>query len=133
MSQLYTVQENTLTDITNAIRKKFNFKDKIKTTDIPLYISNDSNLFWVTHFNTNGYDLEGTGIIFTPDVDVEPIIKGWHYYIAFEKDTLPNQYKVKNILDYSSVSNQIMVQLSGINWAMGYLNDATIECQIPTV
>ena len=47
MSKLYTIQEKTLTKITDAIRRKYNFDEKIKVSNIPLYISNDSNLFWV--------------------------------------------------------------------------------------
>lgn len=62
MLNIYTIEKDTLTDIADAIRNKYNFKDKINPKDFPRYISNDSDNLWLTHYNTKG---NGSGSIYT--------------------------------------------------------------------
>ena len=130
----YFIKEETLTKIADAIRKKYNFNSKIKPTNIPLYISNDSNLFWVTHFNDNSGDLEGTGVIYTDDFDEQIARRGWHYYVTFmPTENLANYYAIKSIVDYG-VSHHSMISLTGVNINNFTLSSgATLTCQIPIV
>lgn len=133
MSKLYTIKEETLTNITDAIRRKFNFDEKIKVTNIPLYISNDSSLFWVTHFNDNSGDLEGTGVIYTSDFGTEIARRGWHYYVTFSPlENTANYYTVRGIVDYG-VSHNVMIKIDGLNLNNFTVNpNATLTCQVPT-
>jgi hypothetical protein len=62
MSKIYTIEQDTITNIADAIRNKYNFTDKINPKDFPRYISNDSDNLWLTHYNTKP---NGSGSIYT--------------------------------------------------------------------
>lgn len=91
MLNIYTIEQDTLTDIADAIRNKYNFKDKINPKDFPRYISNDSNDFWLTHYDTS---FAGGGSIYnSSDFTIEPN----QITALFKKnDNIPNGYTLQH-------------------------------------
>ena len=85
LHSMYKIKGSTLKKIANAIRRQHGFSSELNPEEFPSYISDKTNPFWVTHFNDNSTDLEGTGVIFTPDSGLTPAIRGWHRYIYFKK------------------------------------------------
>lgn len=130
----YKIKGVTLDKIANSIRRQHGFSDKINPEDFPLYISDKTNLFWVTHFNDNSKDLEGAGVIFTPNSGVTPDIRGWHRYIFFEKADIPNKFNISKIIDYGASSTARMAQITGVNLSAGTISSgASVTCRVPAV
>jgi len=98
MGELYTVNKQALVNIADAIRYKYDFNDKLTLEEMPFYISSQTNMFWVTHFNEQE---EGGGIIITDASILSSISWPWHVWIAFQRiDSITNGYEIVNKLDY---------------------------------
>ena len=135
----YKIKGETLDRIANSIRRKYNSKEEINPENFPLYVGTNSDTFWVTHFNDNSTDLEGTGVVYTPNfvkadgTTLSPAIRGWHLYTMFEKGDLPNEYIIKRIVDYSASSDSRMAEITGVNLSAGTINNAKLSCLVPSV
>lgn len=102
MSEYYAIQKGTLTEIAEAVRKKFNFIDTLKPQEIPHYISSEANMFWLTHFNCNA---EAGGVIITSAEALAKVNYDYRLWVTFIPDeTYPNYYTISAIINNLSLN-----------------------------
>jgi hypothetical protein len=130
MSKVYTIQEDTLKGIADAIRSKFNFNDEIPTTQFPMYISSgDAKQFWFTHFNSNA-PIEGSGAIFTKEGQL--VKRGWHDYLVFSPIAdIHNAYKLTNRLDWREAGDAASITFTNIDFSNNTMTNGMATVKIP--
>ena len=91
----YEIAGETLDSMADAVRRKYGFTDKLNPKNFPLYMSSDSNEFWLTHFGTSPV---GSGSIYTSDnsFTMEP----GEFTAKFKKNpNVPNGYNLIDMWD----------------------------------
>lgn len=124
----YKIAGKTLNKLASSIRRKFNFDNKISPSDMPLYLTGSSNVFWVNEFNSANIH-EAVGRIFTDFSKFN--ITAWNDHALFAPvEGTPNLFELTKRVNYRNASAQTLIYFSGIDVSNTYISTTSNNLKI---